>query len=312
MSLAGEVKFDVSVKYTLGVTGFNRFVEVEGKQFVGSRGVEASGSHKGSGDDLVFKFHVFFRFCDKGCIISSKFLYFKSLRDNSVVRFSIKNWALWTASPIVREGGAGLPIFSGSPDVSAVSPMVRRRMPLLAKVIFFLNQQLELPAVDTVYATQNAELSRTLKLLRQFDGDVSPAMFSMSVNNAIAGLLSVINADSSVYSVVDSMSGLLEMAVLEAVTWLPKSEHGLVKVVLFEEASCEPLRQGFDLDQQATVLVLLLETGQDVSLSMLDGEADERLRFGTWSAADYLGFLSGSSSCLISRENRVRWQWQRR
>lgn len=227
-----------------------------------------------------------------------------------MVRFSIKNWAVWTASPIVP-ADSSLPVFSGPPEVQGVAPLVKRRMPLLAKAIFFLNRQLGLPMVDTVYATQNAELSRTLKLLRQFDGDLSPAMFSMSVNNAIAGLLSVINADGSVYSVVDSMSGLLEMAVLEAVTWLPNSEHGLVKVVLFEEASCEPLRQGFDLNQQATVLVLLLETGQDVSLSMLDGEADGQLRFGTWSAADYLNFLSGLDQQLIGQENRVSWRWQR-
>lgn len=178
----------------------------------------------------------------------------------------------------------------------------------MAKQIQEINQTLDFPCVPTVYASKDAELSRTIGLIRQYGHDMSPASFSMSVHNAIPGLLSVINKDSSPYSVIDSMNGALEMAVVEATTLL--EQYHQVKVVYFEEQTTEVLQPIMFEKDIPMILVLLLKKGNGFTLKT-EVRDDARYVNNTSNAEllDLLTMLQGDREKIELNYQRNHWIW---
>ena len=220
-----------------------------------------------------------------------------------MIQFNINQYHFWDPSERIH----GDRVMHGQPELPGVKPLVKRRMPLLAKAIHAINEAAGLHHLPTVFASQNAELSRTIKLVRQFGADLSPAMFSMSVNNAIPGLLSVIAEDNAPYTVIDSMSGLLEMALFEAMAQL--NDHPKVKVVCFEEPTNEAHLDLVSQTDVGGVLVLVIEPGQGTSITpskMAEGSAEH----GPLRIIDYHGFLSQATTKLQNRCGRIGWDWQ--
>ena len=228
------------------------------------------------------------------------------------LKFSVNQWALWSLppneSPITAEN-----VYTGKPSLDSLSGMVKRRMPGSAKAIQQLNDDHQWHQLPCVYASKHAELSRTYKIIRQFNQDLSPALFSMSVHNAIPGLLSVINHDDSVYTVIDSMSGVVEMAVTEAVSWL--SQYPKVKVVYFEEDS----RTEADLSEadkdSGMVLMMVIESGDDCTLSLESKSAENqelKSNESNQNVIQLVNLLTGKQENYQNPQPRGLWQWQRK
>lgn len=222
-------------------------------------------------------------------------------------QFSVEKWGLWDSSESFTQQQN---VFSGEFELSNIKPMVKRRMPVLAKQIYGISDNLALAPMPTVYASKNAELNRTIKLIRQYGGDLSPANFSMSVHNAIPGLLSVISTDNSPYTVIDSMSGVLEMAIVEAIGLL--SEHSCIRVVYFEEVTPELFTSIISEQDIPMVLVMELKQGKDFSLislpiddpSPVNNVSNEHLQ-------KYLAVLNSENSQADITYMRNRWSWVR-
>ncbi len=224
-----------------------------------------------------------------------------------MLNFSIKQWALWDLSESAEFIGQEA-TYSGKPELIGVKPMVKRRMPMLARAIYELTQGHK--QMPIVYASKNGELSRTIKLIRQFGGDLSPALFSMSVNNAIPGLLSVIGEDNSSYTVIDSMSGVIEMAVYEAVSLL--DQHAAIKVVYFEESSCPELAENLSNPDLGLVFFMVIKPGDTFSLRVT-GEAisDYVSHNSNINIKDYLALLNGQTNSIQHSNARNTWYWER-
>lgn len=222
-------------------------------------------------------------------------------------QFSVEKWAFWDRLDTLE---ASENIFTGQPELAGINPMVKRRMPVMAKQIQQINQQMSIPAVPTVYASKNAELSRTIELIRQYSGDLSPASFSMSVHNAIPGLLSVINKDNSPYTVVDSMDGVLEMAMVEAYTLL--QDHPWIKVIYFEERNAEVLQPLIDQKDIPMVLMLLISKGDQFSLSSKPiSEQVYQSNTSNTKLFDFLAVLKGEQTQTDNSYQRTCWSLSR-
>jgi len=225
--------------------------------------------------------------------------------------FNLKSWAAWGIGELAEITKLEK-IKNGTPLLENIPPMVKRRMPMLAKYIFELNTILDdslsiktpKTAIPTVYASKNAELKRTFNIIRSFTGDVSPAQFSMSVHNAIAGLLSVINKDNSVYTVIDSMSGTLEAAVIEAISLL--SEYDYVKVIYFDEDLPDELNSSFIGNNKPVAMCLLIEKGQQISL---ESSANHKNIESNENLIDLVEFFTLKTSSYTTINPRLIWTW---
>lgn len=227
--------------------------------------------------------------------------------------FCIRRWHAWTS--VERPSLATCAnYYQGPALIDDIPAMMRRRLPQVAKYIHSLMGLCGRDQVPTLFASTNGELSRTLKLIRSYDEDVSPAEFSMSVHNAIAGVLSVASGDRSDYSVIDSLSGVLETALIEAASRLQQTP--CIRVVYFEEPLVDEFQDhGKDDAAMAAVLVMMIEPGETFTIQSLlptDEQPDDAID-PIPGFAQLIRFLANPQTAQVMTRHcgRLDWCWQR-
>lgn len=221
-----------------------------------------------------------------------------------MISFTIENWAIWDLDENLEISHEN--IYRGKANPSALSAMTKRRMPPLARAMYCLQTTMSDAFLPTIYASKHAELSRTIGLIRQFGSELSPLHFSMSVNNSIPGLLSVIEKNKQPYTVIDSLSGVLEMAVFEACSWLTK--HYKVRIIYFEEKTQEFIRNSFPVNDMAMVIAIDISKGKDWSLSSNKQQSAAKDLIDT---TGYVRLLTGEIDQLLTQSQRLEWLWQK-
>ncbi len=84
------------------------------------------------------------------------------------------------------------------PDVSFIKPMVRRRLSLLAKMVFVTSYSLideDQEQLPLVFASRFGEMEKTVQLLTNLVNaeGLSPTSFGLSVHNSLVGMYGMIN-----------------------------------------------------------------------------------------------------------------------
>lgn len=139
---------------------------------------------------------------------------------------TLSHWAAWApgiSSPSqwshwAPQHHAG----EGSPDVSWLPALQRRRLSPLARGVFHvvneIAQQHDVSTLPTVLASRHGEIARTQTLLENLadQNPLSPAIFSLSVHNAIGGQLSIALGNQQPVSCVALGEEGLGSALLEA------------------------------------------------------------------------------------------------
>lgn len=115
--------------------------------------------------------------------------------------------------------GPFLDVAWGQPDLGFLEPSQRRRLSRLARGAFHCAGRL--PAAGDfrlVFASRHGESERTLAILRDLAAgvDVSPAQFSMSVHNAVPGLVSILRGSRGPAAAVAAGPESLGCGLLEA------------------------------------------------------------------------------------------------
>jgi len=221
-----------------------------------------------------------------------------------MISFHIDAWCLWDLGSNITIQHQN--IMRGCANPVKLSGIIKRRMPPLAKAMFMAEQQLSGEPMPTIYASKHAELSRTIGLIKQLGEELSPMNFSMSVNNSLPGLLSVINKNTQPYIVIDSMSGVIEYALLEAYSQM--AHYSTVRVVYFEEQTCEIINQSFQLNDQAMVLAMDISKGRQWQLDMI--QADVKVPEIT-DMESYAALLAGERVSLEVSCRQQKWLWQK-
>lgn len=153
-----------------------------------------------------------------------------------------------------------LAIHAGPPDVAFVEPMLRRRLSRLARGFFHCAQAVSPPGeVRVVFASRHGEADRTLAILKDLAGsrEVSPALFSMSVHNAVAGLWSILKANRAPATALAAGPDSFGWGLVEAAGALQADPGVPVLFVYADEPLPEPwAAPGSQPGSQALALLL--------------------------------------------------------
>jgi hypothetical protein len=143
--------------------------------------------------------------------------------------------ACWSVcEPAVLPDGSRSPV-----DVGFVEPLLRRRLSSLARMTLRVAYDCarDIPDVRFVYASRHGELTRTTKMLEDIAEKeiLSPAVFSMSVLNASAGLFSMLRNDVSPASAISAGCSSFGYGLLEACLQLASNPEQSVLFVYADE-----------------------------------------------------------------------------
>lgn len=111
----------------------------------------------------------------------------------------------WFEEDPALPAAASIDLAVGRPVLDAVDPLQRRRLSRLARGVLHCALRVAPPGdLRMVFASRHGESDRTLAILRDLAAEVeiSPAAFSMSVHNAVPGLLSILAGNHASISAV--------------------------------------------------------------------------------------------------------------
>lgn len=138
----------------------------------------------------------------------------------------VARWCAWPPAPAED---------AVAPDVRFVDASLRRRLGPLARTMLHVAGACAqgMTGLRLVFASQHGELGYTVALLRALAAGepLSPTLFSLSVHNAAAGLLSTARADRAESTAVAAGEETLGYALLEAHCQLAAQPHRPVLVV---------------------------------------------------------------------------------
>ncbi|OUS14790.1 hypothetical protein A9Q88_13410 [Gammaproteobacteria bacterium 50_400_T64] len=155
----------------------------------------------------------------------------------------IKDWAAWTPSIHSAEQwqqwarGQEPAQSDGTPDISAIPPMLRRRLSSLGKMALSVafpllpNSEDKLPCV---FSSRHGELERTVGLLQTLakHEPLSPMHFSLSVHNAIGGVMAIARKDPSS---ITALAGDLGSTFLEAAAIMDEQSSPEILCIIYDE-----------------------------------------------------------------------------
>ena len=155
----------------------------------------------------------------------------------------IKDWAAWTPGIHTAEqwqqwalGQEPAPS-DDKPDISAIPAMLRRRLSSLGKMALSVafpllsNSEDKLPCV---FSSRHGELERTVGLLQALakHEPLSPMHFSLSVHNAIGGVMAIARKDPSS---ITALTGDLGSTFLEAAAIMDEQSSHEILCIIYDE-----------------------------------------------------------------------------
>jgi hypothetical protein len=127
--------------------------------------------------------------------------------------FPLVSWSSWT---LIGADGAPGP----APSLEFLAPMSRRRMSSLSRMAIKVAHDCaaDIPSVRMIFASRHGELRRSTEIIGDLVAarPVSPAAFSLSVLNAVAGVFGIARADRAPASALSAGAETLGYALLEA------------------------------------------------------------------------------------------------
>jgi len=220
---------------------------------------------------------------------------------------SVDDWAQWARAPFRMEAGDQMP------DVTFLPPMQRRRLSRLARMAFAVATPLAegRPPMPLVYASRHGETPRTFAILNDLarQEPLSPTQFSLSVHNAIIGLWSILQRDTSEMTALAAEGDGLEHAVLEAGLLLAEGAPAVL-VVIAEDQPPAAYEPWIDDVQFPYAVALLIKPGNAWQLSL---EAGESVETSIWPhALDLVRMLLNGEPSRQHHWKRRRWNWQQK
>lgn len=239
------------------------------------------------------------------------------------LRFRVADWM--ALSPALQERQQWLAWAGGVASGAAAAPepalptALRRRVSAIGQMMFRAIYRLgDVPAARFVFCSRHGEYRRTQALLGAIAmrEQPSPAEFSLSVHNALAGLLSIARQNDGGHTAVAAGSDSFGFGLLEAAACLRAMPQEPVLLAYFDEPLPEEYAAFRDGEDGSLALALLLAPargdGGDLTLSLESKCAGDPARPpSTEQARDFLRFLLSGERERISPGGVVRWRWRR-
>ncbi len=220
------------------------------------------------------------------------------------------DWLAWAQGDLSR---AAQP--SAQPTLPAT---LRRRVSAIGQMAFQAAYGMpQVPRARFVFCSRHGEFRRTRSLLEALARrePTSPADFSLSVHNALAGLLSIAWKNDAGHTALAAGVDSFGFGLLEAAACVASGREEAVLLVYFDE----PLPDEYAVfrlgDEPSLALALLLEParrdGEDLTLSVEPRVTREAAQAASVQALDFLHFLLSGESERLFPGGSVRWRWRR-
>ena len=232
-----------------------------------------------------------------------------------MARFRVENWAACCVN-----GSNGVEWLTRETDRASTTMLpsiLRRRVSAIGQKAFETALHLgDITGARFIFCSRHGEYRRTQSLLESIakNEPTSPADFSLSVHNALAGLLSIAHANGAGHTTIAAGVDSFGFGLLEAAACLDAREDERVLLVYFDE----PLPEDYvtfceEQEAFAAALLLSLASGADDDVLLELTAIDERLprRSATEQASDFIDFLRSERGELASRGARAQWRWRR-
>lgn len=238
-------------------------------------------------------------------------------------RFRVQDWAAiglgletqhqWRAW---ARGETSGPV-SDQPPQAAVPSLLRRRVTPLGQHALRAAYGLAGPRARYVFCSRHGEFQRTLELLQTIAKrePSSPAEFSLSVHNALAGLLSIATHNQAGHTAIAAGADSFGFGLLEALGCLIEQPQEPVLLVYLDDPLPPPYAELPGSDGPGIALALLLappEMGRgDLIFSVEPAMGAGASHSVGHQVLDFMAFfLSERSDLVYSGAGRI-WRWAR-
>ena len=223
----------------------------------------------------------------------------------------IEDWVKWSKGGLVlQQGNAVVP--------DSVPKMLQRRLSPLAKAVFNSADKCTVTGeqIPTVFSSSHGEICKSLAMLKaiQAGDEVSPAAFSLSVHNAIAGLFSIVYANQQEITVIAPGQEGIAPAFIEGLGILHEGADAVL-LILYDEPIADfypvsPFNLNTENTCALTLRIALTGDGLPLQLSRTskardDGEQPIQL-------FAFLRFLLTEDRALNLGNGAHSWRWQKR
>jgi hypothetical protein len=234
------------------------------------------------------------------------------LRDWAAIGLGLETKEQWRAW--ARGAAPGAAAESAKP----VPSLLRRRVTPVGQMALRAAFPLADARTRYVFCSRHGEFQRTLGLLQSIARreESSPAEFSLSVHNALAGLLSIATGNRAGHTAIAAGPDSFGFGLVEALGCLAERPEDPVLLVYFDEPLPAPLSELPDAsDGPGIALALSLAaaafTPDDLIFSA-EPCADAGPQAGASSQAlDFLAFILSDRSALQKRGGRMVWRLER-
>ena len=246
------------------------------------------------------------------------------MTESIVSNFVLSQWNVW--APGINtlddwlngsDGDAAL-LQDKAAVPDSVPKMLQRRLSPLAKAVFNSADKCIVTGeqIPAVFSSANGEICKSLEMLKalQAGDDISPAAFSLSVHNAIAGLLSMVYANQQEITVIAPGQEGIAPAFIEGLGLLQEGADAVL-LILYDEPipdfyPASPFNFNADKSYALTLRIALTGAGLPMQLSRSsmtrdDGEHPIQL-------LAFLMFLVAEDKSLRLGNREHSWQWQKR
>jgi hypothetical protein len=196
--------------------------------------------------------------------------------------------------------------------------MLRRRISAVGQMAFQAGSRLsEQRTARFIFCSRHGEFDRTLRILHSLirEEPVSPADFSLSVHNALAGLLSIAWENPAGHTVISAGADSFGYGLVEGVACLKAASGDRVMVVYFDDLLPHPYDEIDGSAETCLAVALLIAPpgydGCDFSIGLGTRDRTGQPQSASGQALDFIRFMLSGEREKKSLGERTLWHWQR-
>ena len=220
-------------------------------------------------------------------------------------RFCVEQWMACGLGLESREQwlawARGLAVTPETGSSMTLPPLLRRRVTAMGQMALRASFDLSARPARFIFCSRHGEFQRTLNILLALAANegVSPADFSLSVHNALAGLLSIARRNMAGHTTIAAGADSFRSGLIEATACLMERADEPVLLVYTDESLPEPYSEICEGDETCVALALLLTAprpGHDhILLDLTTKRPKDLPESATGQAVAFLRFLLGST-----------------
>lgn len=225
---------------------------------------------------------------------------------------STEQWQQWCQTAATHSDNSSV-------DVSAIPPMLRRRLSPMGRAatsrLMPLLPLLHNPSsTPIVFASRHGEVGRTQKMLCDLAADelLSPTAFSLSVHNAICGIISINQKVTANINAIAAAGSELMACLVEAGGLLSEDHCEQVLCVLCDEPLPAPYQPYCEQPEQPFALAFIASNSASPKAACtITLSATQQSSSQTTSPLQLIHLLCGEKTHIEASLNNRLWSIQR-